>query len=201
MQTKLPRLSKHMTNGEKAAIARDFKRTFADVAPEDIDAAGVTEWALNTREIYDWFYTRVERRADELLALGEHFRMFNEYRPAFMEWTPWELMPPMISDFLRGLVREAGHDWLASSSIVNEVSKKLFDYYRTEWRELRQPPFTVITLIFYHGKHSVKRFVNSKRTDEEIRAEFINRKQDDAQREFSRVVKVKIQRFTGKFNF
>lgn len=120
-----------MTNGEREDLQRDFAQTFAGEGV--ITADGLFNWATNTGAFYKWFYPRFEQRA--LIAVKEKrfHKYFKSYKPMFMEWCAWEIIPCAYADFMRGCAN-AAKSKMESMAEYN-ASRELFQYYVRMFKE------------------------------------------------------------------
>ncbi len=120
-----------MTNGEKQALYRDFANTFA--GEEVITAEGLFNWATNTQAFYNWFFTRFEARA--LIAVKEKrfHKYYRTYKPDFLEWCAWEIIPCAYADFMRGCANVSG--FKLNSMAEYDASRELFKHYITIFKE------------------------------------------------------------------
>jgi hypothetical protein len=113
-----------MCRGEIESLQRDFNQTFA--GEDVITADALFMWATNTSAFHEWFYTRFERMASQAVKENRFHKYFRTYRPMFLEWCAWEIIPCIYSDFLRGCV---GNRQTNVYDAESRAGRQVYEYY------------------------------------------------------------------------
>ena len=126
----MARLPKRMNNGQIDDLKRDFEHTFEGIKASEIRADEIFEWAVNTQAFYNWYYTRFklmcEKRIKATKSLGSIER---SYKPVFLEWATYQLVPCTYADFLNSLSTKINYN------DCNKAGNMLYDYYLNMFKE------------------------------------------------------------------
>jgi len=131
---KTPKLPRLMTRGQIEDLHRDFAQTFE--GEEEITSNGLFNWAINTQAFYNWFYPRFEQAALRAVKEKRFHKYFRTYRPMFMEWCAWEIIPCNYSDFFNGCFNALKTN---SHSASYDAAQKIYQYYLDLFMETHKP--------------------------------------------------------------
>ncbi len=120
-----------MTNGERKTLHHDFAQTFAGETL--ITDKNLVDWATNTQAFYQWFYTRFEKSALKAVKEKRFHKYSRDYKPMFMEWCAWEIIPCSYADFLRGCVNAA--NMKTESMAEYDAAREIFQRYVQIFKE------------------------------------------------------------------
>lgn len=80
-------------------LRSDFGNTFSDV--QNVTAVDIYNWAINTQEFYKFFFDKYFYHMAKDAIRREIFHKYDRtYKPVFMEWCAWEIIPTYIHDFI-----------------------------------------------------------------------------------------------------
>lgn len=124
---KTNRLPKLMNNGERAALLADFRLFFPPDRPP-VTAEALVLWASNNRQWYEWHFTRFKEMVGRLGLEKCHPKC----QPGFMEYVPRETVSARYSDWLRGLMNQAG---IRHYGVECDAGRALYLYYYNHYLE------------------------------------------------------------------
>lgn len=118
-----------MTMGERARLRVDFTNTFYKI--NKTSAEDLYLWATQSSLFYDWFYARFEEACNKAIEEKRFNKYERTYKPIFMEWCAWEIIPSNYADFLRGLLNEAGME----RGSEYQAGQMIYDYYLAHFKD------------------------------------------------------------------
>lgn len=123
-----------MTEKLRTALKTDFRNTFTDV--DSVDSISIFEWAVNTSDFYKHFFEDTfTPMAEKAISENRFHKYDRSYRPEFLEWAAWEVIPCRYNDFISYLFRVNGMKF--NSSEVRKASDMIYDHYLKVFKEVK----------------------------------------------------------------
>lgn len=115
-------------------LKSDFLSTFNGV--ENISSVDIFNWAINTQEFYKQFFDRhFYILANKAVAENRFHKYDRSYRPMFMEWTAWEVVPTHFHDFIAFGIVQSANLKNVNGKDIRVAADMIYDHYLKHFKE------------------------------------------------------------------